>query len=369
MTSAVAIDKNLSQRLANMGFVCACFVVFLHVPFHGGEATWGWNVKRMLCFAFDAAVPWFFIVSGFFLAGKFPIRSTDGSYKIPFILRWWKDESMKRIRSLVVPYVIWNFLYFGFVFCLGAITARYGVKFGGAMSETTASFSITSILGLCPFQFPQLPFLWFVRCLIAFVCIAPVFSIFASKFGGVMIIITFVFYCILPDMLPKLGNWETGFLISSWLKGFLYFSTGFYLRNNASSCAIVRKCRHLCLVGSIVFLVVAVIPQIASYGALMRICVSVGQPLFLVGLWYCIPCLIWPRSVTSLAFPIFLLHSAMIIVLAGMERIVGLKGTAIEWPLPLYFFETILVICGAIVGSSLVRWMLPKAYYIAFGGR
>lgn len=88
MFSAVTIDKSLSQRLANMGFLCACFVVFLHVPFHRGEVTLGWNVKRMLCFAFDAAVPWFFIASGFFLAGKYPIRSDGGQYKIPSVLKW-----------------------------------------------------------------------------------------------------------------------------------------------------------------------------------------------------------------------------------------------------------------------------------------
>ena len=172
MTSTVAIDKNLSHQLANMGFLCACFVVFLHVPFHGVEATFNWNVKRMFCFAFDAAVPWFFIASGFFLAGKFPVYEEQ---KIPSVMQWWKNEAVKRIRSLVVPYCFWNLLYFGLAYCLGILAEMYGLKFGEEISRTTGAFSIPSILGLQLLQFPQLPFLWFVRCLILFVCIAPAF--------------------------------------------------------------------------------------------------------------------------------------------------------------------------------------------------
>lgn len=78
------IDKALSNKISNMGVVCAMSVVMTHVFPKVEVRSFTWCVDR---FIFDGvglvAVPYFFIVGGFFLARHI---NESGWYLIhPFI--------------------------------------------------------------------------------------------------------------------------------------------------------------------------------------------------------------------------------------------------------------------------------------------
>lgn len=96
-----------SGKLANLGFVCACLVVAIHVRVEAevGNACW-WFCGLLKDGVARIAVPFFFATAGFLLAGH--AREA----------RWWVRETGKRVRTLLVPYLIWPPLFVLLMFVL-----------------------------------------------------------------------------------------------------------------------------------------------------------------------------------------------------------------------------------------------------------
>ena len=92
------MTSELSNKIANMCFICACCVVSIHAgqftPSPVGSVVWWFRVIFAQCFA-RVAVPWFFFVSGWLLA-----RHMNSS-------GWYLIEVKKRIKSLILPMLFW----------------------------------------------------------------------------------------------------------------------------------------------------------------------------------------------------------------------------------------------------------------------
>ena len=96
----IVISARTSQRMSIMSFVCACMIVAIHSTPSPELGTWQWWAVNFLgrdglC---RAAVPWFFFASGFFLARHF---GESG---------WYKEAISVRMRTLVVPFVLWGII-------------------------------------------------------------------------------------------------------------------------------------------------------------------------------------------------------------------------------------------------------------------
>lgn len=88
-------------RIAGLGFICACLVVFIHLPLGAasvGGSLW-WFKELFVRGVCQIAVPFFFCVSGYFLG----IRMDEPG--------WWWSAVRKRLRTLFVPYLICSALY------------------------------------------------------------------------------------------------------------------------------------------------------------------------------------------------------------------------------------------------------------------
>ena len=186
MSEVVKIGSALSNKMANMALLCALLIVTLHVSYLGGGVTSWMFTGRGIG---NIAVPYFFIASGFFVAGHMQGNLRD----------WWICETKKRISSLVIPYLFWNVFYWLFMKGLSMLAAKFGVSFGENLPSGLS-------LGLNPFELPQLPYLWFVRCLIVFVALLPLFLVFKRKIVGVLCIsFLFVLLLVVPEFLPRVG--------------------------------------------------------------------------------------------------------------------------------------------------------------------
>lgn len=118
-----------------LGAVAMGFVVCLHVP----TLPQYWLL--------DCGVPWFFFASGYWYA-----QST-----------WPYAANVRvRVRSLLVPYYLWNLLWFPVLFICNWIGWRYC----GANRVVDGSWEcVVRCLGFSPFAWPALVPTWFLRAL------------------------------------------------------------------------------------------------------------------------------------------------------------------------------------------------------------
>lgn len=88
----------------------------------------------------------------------------------------------------------------------------------------------------------------------------------------------------------------------------------------------------------------------------------------MIALWLVVPTCQWPRWLTSSAFPMFLLHSAVITCFMAIFRVTGTKAF-MGSSLLSFFVQSAAVVLICVGISFLLRKWLPKFSSIVFGGR
>ena len=153
----VKIDETLSNRIANLGFVAACLVVGIHMA--GGPVRIPW-----IC---GCAVPIFFFISGFLLAG---------SCEQP---GWYGNALRKRVKTLLVPYVIICGCWFPVLYGLHEIA----IKFAGANPDGLRLTWRTplDVFGILFHGGPYSVGMWYIRALLILVAFSPVLVFFIRR--------------------------------------------------------------------------------------------------------------------------------------------------------------------------------------------
>lgn len=158
------IGPYLSQKLRVFSVLGAFLVVLIHVPHPtyrvGSLSFW---VVDVFCDTFTRlAVPFFFCCSGMLLSRDFSPK-----------MEWWRDSLIKRVKSLLVPFVIANSLMALYLICRALIAAlmkgRELMAFWGEVARLAIKASGLNIL-----TFPLVGSTWFIRNLYILVVIAPI---------------------------------------------------------------------------------------------------------------------------------------------------------------------------------------------------
>lgn len=206
------VSNELSSRLANMGLLCAVLVVFQHVGHDLPRESLGWWVQNVLGGGISRiAVPFFFLASGFFLAGHFNERG------------WWLREIFKRCRTLLVPLLFWS--VFGMLW--GALwTALANHLAGRPMGDSIPLFHGEWI--------PGVGILWFIRTLFCLVVVSPLLLWVIRRFGCLAVVGLFAIYWlgnsfVVPQCDANLGDF---LFYGVSFEGIAYFSLGLFLREN-----------------------------------------------------------------------------------------------------------------------------------------
>lgn len=344
------IAVETSQKLKNMSFLCAMLVVTMHIGLSRKFDSQYWLVGQLISEGVARiAVPFFFVVSGFFLAAHV---GEPG---------WWRREVGKRVSTLVIPFYVWSLLFVVTSFSLKIVADALAQRPFGESTGLLLVPTWLQILGLDLTRMPLHYPLWFVRNLFLLVLLSPVIASLTHRFGWGWIVfcllLDIVMTCVLP-LEPFFGSNVFS------LSGLMYFSLGFLIRKRESmkatrNAAIALGVAGLALLGlKMVFYANAWGWQ-GPFGKF--VC-----PCLLYTLWYFMPTKAIPDWLTTCSFPIYLMHILFFpyvgVALKYLHVDVsgGLLGSIVCY---------IVGIVGSIVLTHVIRSYWPRCASIAYGGR
>lgn len=344
------ISNQLSNKFANMSFICMLLVVLIHcyIPSAKGSCFW-WFTEIIgggawLTGGFvRCAVPWFFLLSGFLLAGHIAE------------LGWWVAALKKRVMSLLVPYFFWSLVAAIPIFI-------YWIVFKQSFPELKF---ILKALGLQICGLPLMKQLWFLRCLFLCVVLSP---LLVRGCSVRLLVILFMINFLYDLRLLPLGEFGYSFwgnMLS--LSGLFYFALGIYLRLHS-----------ICLPKGLAFVIIFWIGSLSMLAAYAycdflghwakNIFKSLSIPFSLVALWCCVPVKRFSDKFIRNTFSVYCIH---ILAFVYARR---LLPEDLDSRCSTYLFVVLavvysLMLFGSLAMAEAMRRVMPKTSRIAFGGR
>lgn len=165
----------------------------------------------------DCAVPWFFLASGYWYS-----RSSKS----------FGENVRERVRSLIVPYYLWNILWFPILFSVHWI----GLRYCGMDRAVDGSLScVLRCLGLSPFAWPALVPTWYLRALFVTVVMVGgverlIRRVCGETAGRVLTCALFAGACLTQHLWAPEGRFWDGFLVYGLpVYGCAWFAVGMLL--------------------------------------------------------------------------------------------------------------------------------------------
>lgn len=222
-------EKIVRNKITLLSFICSFFVIFAHtrnVETYGidansmGLAHIVWGLETFLSEIMPIAIPTFFFLSGFLFFRTFELEKMLEKYK-------------SRIKSILVPYLIWCTIYYLYFVILtnAPIISNY-------MSSEPYVFSVKNwIMALWIDSYYTL---WFLKNLICFIAVTPIIFVLIKNWkyvpaGTVVLSLLFL---------------NSVFHFITFPEGIEVYSLGSYLAINHKD-IVYYKNRYLSLLGTI----------------------------------------------------------------------------------------------------------------------
>ena len=344
------ISESLSAKLANMSFVCMLLVVGNHIRYGYVSSSlygmWERLIPTGIC---TIAVPSFFVMSGFLLAGH---MNESG---------WVLRELRKRVKTLLLPAICWMVIYAIYSILLVMLSN------GTHHRPLFFTYSLAPIdwmrrLGLSIWSQPAPGQLWYIRALLLFVLCGALFKWLNSLLGLVFMFLLYVFICPFQET-----GWRYPFRFFWSLEGSFYFLVGIYLRTHDLSKLAPSNLRRIAVAFLLGFFLLGARVMMDSNERQLASWFAFGAiPSLIYGLWGMLPANRWPSAMGSLSFPIFILHILALRALSYAANFCGLfhKAGVLNWMGKFSF----AVLCSATV-TFILRRFLPRSANLLFGGR
>lgn len=296
-----------------------------------------------------AAVPFFFLLSGYFLAAHVEEPG------------WWGRAMLKRLRTLGVPFLVWSaipLLVFS-VFWTSCDSTGLCPRIAFKASSLAAAFGL-HFLTLPEANRP----LWFVRALLLLVLVSPILVLLVRRGGRIaLLLLLAVYWGVNPWSLDAPAWWlgMTGRVFGTFVfsvEGLFYFSLGLYLR--AHPVALPRpRAVALGLVGLFVGGVGLVMAArgIPDYGYTKLLAI----PFVLCLFWGVVPDWRLPSVLAGSTFAFYVMHPLFVRILNAAHVLP--QG---DWT---FVLEGTVVATSVLLLAAALHRFFPRLSNILFGGR
>lgn len=332
-------EERFRRKVTLISFVCGLIVIYIHTynletygigPDAVGLARLVYLVESACKkTVFEAAIPSFFFISGYLFFRRFSLDRLAEKYR-------------SRIKSLVIPYLIWvalHYLVYSVLLWLPFLS--------GVINYSRVSFSLTGLLR----SYLSGYHLWYVRNLIVFAAFAPVFYLLLRDVRG------------LPTGLAVLLALclNRHFALIPLLRGVEPYSIAAWLAINHGSWSQVRS-RALSCAG-FAFVLVMFAASFRWYG------VWTEAPLF-VAVWLALDVFSFSRPWPWWMHIGFFTYAAHKLVLETLEKLVLLLfgRNALAAGLDFVFMPLFVFALLAAVARLLQRYT-PHLWEVLCGGR
>ena len=351
----ISISKETSRRMAVMSFVCACMIVLIHCTPAPDKSTWQWWIANLLganglC---RIAVPWFFLASGFFLAGHF---GEDG---------WYGREVSKRVKTLLVPFVLWALIGIIFAWCMW-----YGIQKAGYVCNVRNPFEngvCVGILQAVGFDVARMNIgpIWYLRMLFILVVLSPALYWFLRRSGCLLPIVFLVGYGVYDVFVHFSDFWEYVFS----LRGLAYFMVGVAIRAGAfKRVAGICWVRHYALFVGLGALLLNAFARCRGLELVENATDFLMVPLLLVGVWTVMSGLNPPILLVRQSFAIYVLHGLFLHVSIALVVMLGFRSL-MDTSLLISAVRWLFAIGCSIIVSLVLKRSTPRVATVLFGGR
>jgi len=258
------------------------------------------------------------------------------------------DKWKRRVQTLLVPYLLWNTIYF----CMFALLPRIPF-FARLINTPPATLTFSSVLSGV-FLHEYAGFLWFIKVLILLTVLSPLFYVLFSKKYIAEISLAVLLHFVLhpPFVLPA--------ELSLHWRFFFFYGVGAYVSLRVPDAARVTAPKPLRI------LLLCAIPL---YAYVHTIFVSEWYSIAVIAsLWFGVDAeRVRDRAVYETSFFVYLTHFLLFSVIKKIQY--ALVPHTEAWMLITYFSVAWIALLILIPLAFLLRKRIPKTYSVLFGGR
>lgn len=358
VVSCEGVLAEISSKLKNLGFICTCLVVLIHTPPGGGVVDrlvfqWVsscWHGISMI------AVPIFFVMSGMFVGAK--TSQPD----------WYRKVVVSRIRTLVIPFLILNFLATVFFYAKHLLGLRY---FGVTSSANVFSaYAVLDSLGLLPWGGGAVLGFWYIKVLFYLILASPLFVSIVRK-GNFCTCLYFLILLLLWGLQMKypISNpiYQRHLTLEFSFRSPLYFSIGLWLSLHMDLLLKRIKIGALLLLSGFSIVALIALFFMGNHDQLLRVFVMFLATISIsIVIWSAVPNSCWPHFLVQNSFPVFATHGILLNILGCVSQRIPAFDNFGNGKMLFIFILTIVI---GLLAAKVLKDQFPKFSAVIFGGR
>ena len=341
---------SFNTKVSVLSFALCCGVVSQHVKWTCKDYEWLNVLQSFWFFIVETCVPFFFMISGYLFF------RTYQSCK-------WREKLQSRVKSLLVPYLLWNIFY---------AVVMISLQKAGLVSNMQIVNSLSGVISCVNSEFSPL---WFVKYLMIFVCISPLmYYVLRNRILGLLIILVFM---LINAYNYYIGNMQVPLNVNANNLIMLIYQYIFFVTGSYGALCFKRQIEIFSAMRSKISMFVLLLLIAFYFGYIVHFGDVITNHLFrwmwCVSLWFV--CDLFPeckvRSWMKYSFFIYCAHMIFVMCFQGVTNIIYMKTSGLKPYLEIseYLWLPILTIYVLIKIGNILKIHVPKFWSLITGSR